>query len=457
MGNEKTRKPGELESLTTSWLGRGLKLSTTTAAVAARVVGAGLQKVVTNNKGASQITQRTQEAIARQMADQLGELKGLMMKMGQMVSYMDFALPEVARAAFEKLQHSTPPMGANVIAQIIFEEFGRGPRELFAEWSPNPIAAASIGQVHRARLHSGEEVAVKVQYPGISKTLDSDLKNAGLLDTLSTFLFRGQERGTFVAELRERLMEECDYLKEAANQEHFRELYSQDARVVIPRVFREFSTRRVLTTEFIQAKSFKEFNETASQSQRNRAGEVMWDVAFASIFRHCIFNGDPHPGNYLFTEDRVVFLDFGCVKRFDAAFVDEWRRLVRSVLERDRAGTDRIIVELGMAPKPESFDFDYNHTMILELYEPWLYDENFTFSQDYVARTWKKMMVDNKNKFSIRMPKDWVFTNRLQWGLYAVLAAMKADSNWRSRILALVYQPGEVRPAAFIERVAVAR
>jgi predicted unusual protein kinase regulating ubiquinone biosynthesis (AarF/ABC1/UbiB family)/DNA-binding XRE family transcriptional regulator len=439
-----------LRKLRTTWISRSLKLSRTAVAVTARATAAAFEKVLADESRQGTIAATARAAITRQIVDALGDLKGFPMKVGQMLSYVDVALPADAREELVALQAQTRPLAPSVVADVVLAELGQPPRRLFREWSPVPFAAASIGQVHRARLPSGEEVAVKIQYPGIAQALEADLRNVHLVERALTLVFRGQQPGAFVGELTDRLMEECDYLNEAANQEEMRRLWAGRDGVRVPRVFTELSTRRVLVTELAPGDSFQAFLARASQAERDRAGEVIFGFAFESIFRHGLFNGDPHPGNYLFgAGGAVTFLDFGCVKRFSARVVAEWRALVRLTLERDFAGVDRTGIEIGLVPDPATFDFAYyRHTLRL-LFEPWLQDEPFRFTPAFVQRTWRALVTENPNRFRANVPKDWVLTSRVQWGLFAVLAELGASSNWRRRILDLVYADGETRPPPY--------
>ncbi len=433
------QKPKPLRSLATSALSRGLRGSMAGAGAAARLAGGALQKLVSSSETAQAIDARTRAVLASRLRDELGELKGLAMKAGQLASYMDFAMPSGARRILAELQDRTVGMAPDVAAQVVREELGAPPGELFAEWDESPFAAASIGQVHRARLADGREVAVKVQYPGIDRAIASDLKSVGALDAIGGLVFRGLERGAVLRELSDRLAEECDYRHEAESQREFRRLFSDRPEIVVPAVVAERSTRRLLTTELVHGRRFQEFAREASQEERNRAGELIWDFAFGAIYRWGIFNADPHPGNYLFLEgDRVCFLDFGCVKRFPDRLVAAWKRLIPACVRGDRATFDALVGEFGFAPNPASYDYDYHHRMTLCVYEPFREDRTFRFTHEYVRKTWEVLVLENPNKTRMNLPKDWLFVNRLQWGLYAVLAELGAESNWHRRLWPLL-------------------
>ncbi len=444
------REPGHPpQAVPTSWAARTLRISGTAARLAGEVAVAAVSRALADEAEATAITRRTQTAIARKVVAQVGAMKGFAMKLGQMASYMDFAAPADARDALASLQTQSRPMAPSLVAQIFLQELGASPRRIFADWSPTPFAAASIGQVHRARLSSGEEVAVKVQYPGIVKAIESDLRNAALVNQAAALVFRGLDPGGFVAELRERLLEECDYRNEAANQQRFRGLWKESPVVHIPRVFEQLTTARILVTELARGASFHELQTHASQAERDRAGEILFQFAFESIARHGLFNADPHPGNFLFAQGGVVFLDFGCVKVMDARQLARWKGVMRAMLERDFARAAEHWIGLGVVPDPARFDFGYHHRMILLMHIPWLMERPFRFTPDYVQRTWHAGWIANRNRFRVNMPKDWVFLNRLDWGLHAVLAKLGAEGSWRPRVLDLLYQPGEPRPRPY--------
>jgi len=440
MPKKNERKP--LSKLTTSWVGRNTRLASTATKVLGKLAKGSMQKLIqtAENSDLGQVVKVVvQEKIAEDIADTLSELKGLAMKAGQIMSYLDFTLPEGAREILSKLQDSTTPMEPHVVEEIIEKELGKKPQEIFGEWLPKPFAAASIGQVHLAKLKDGTEVAVKVQYPEIDRSIETDLKNVKIIDLMASTIFRHQDKGAVLSELRERLLEECDYTFEAKNQEKFKNLYRDNSNVIIPEVFREYSSKRVLTTRFYKAKRFKDFQISATQQEKNKAAEIIWDFAFESIFKHHLFNADPHPGNYLFTDEgQVVFLDFGCVKSFDEALIDHWKEMAKATLAGDKSRLKDLLIEGRIVPKPESFDFDYHYHMMRALYTPWREDVEFRFTHEFVQKTIEDLVAKNPNKFKMNLPKDWVFVNRLQWGLHSVLAMLGANSNWHRRILPLL-------------------
>jgi predicted unusual protein kinase regulating ubiquinone biosynthesis (AarF/ABC1/UbiB family) len=420
----------EKEEAPLSSLARGFRKRTwVTTRLASKVGLKALAKTLSLRERVNAVDEEAAVAAAERLLAELGGLKGLIMKLGQMASYLQGSLPPKAQRILSRLQAESQPMAYGRVAEVIREELGHGPGELFDRFDERPFAAASIGQVHRA-VWRGREVAVKVQYPGVEEALRSDLKTVGRLLKVSLF-FTAMDAQGLLAELREHLLEECDYLAEADHQELFRRLWATSADVAVPAVVRERSSRRVLTSELARGLGFYPFLDQASQGERDRAGAVIFRNCFQSIFRHHVYNADPHPGNYLFApEGKVVFLDFGCIKRFETLFIDRWRRLALTVLDDRRGDFPDALIETGMVARPRKFDYDYQWKVMRHLYEPFLSPERVAFTHAHVSRSYDLLMFQNPNRFRTVIPPDWLFVNRLQWGLYSVLAHLQARARW---------------------------
>ena len=373
---------------------------------------------------------------AAQVADALGNMKGALMKIGQMASYLDDGLPEPVRDALASLQQDAPPMSPELCAQVVRQELGAEPALVFAEWDPEPIAAASIGQVHRAVTHEGLAVAVKVQYPGVDEAIRADLVNTDLLFRVLGMMFPGLEPGPLVDELRERLTEELDYRNEAANQRFFTDAFEGHPFISIPRVVDEFSTGRVLTTELAVGARFDEV-EGWSQAERNLASEAIYRFVFRSIYQLHAFNGDPHPGNYLFNPGgHVTFLDFGLVKRYQPEDVSLFESLIRTfVVEQNTASFRKLMEDNNVLRRdPDLTDADvagyFGH-----FYELVLRDEQFTVDTAYSSET-VGMYFDTNGPYAhvaraSNVPPAFVITQRINLGLTAVLGRLHATLNFR--------------------------
>ena len=377
---------------------------------------------------------RTAEAIT----ERLGNMKGALMKLGQMASYVSEGLPEPMRAALSELQSNAPPMSAELAAGVIERELGAPPDEVFVEWDPQPIASASIGQVHRAVVvdpTTGLEraVAVKVQYPGVGAAIEADLRNASLLGALLKQGFGGLDPDDMVAEIRERLIDELDYTLEAINQQAFADYYRGHPFIHVPDVLASHSTARVLTSELVQGATWQEMIQW-SQEERDLAGECLFRFVFRSLYGMHRFNGDPHPGNYLFHGGgRITFLDFGLVKRFTEGEIETFVGMVKSAAYQHDIPTFRRILErAGMlrpgAPAGDQEIGDY----FGQFYESVKEDKVVTWSSEYASRIVRHTF-DRTSPISqyATVPRAFVFIQRINLGLYALLGELRATGNYR--------------------------
>ncbi len=382
-------------------------------------------------------------AAARELVSQIGALKGLVMKVGQMASYLPGALPDEAQRVLAELQAESTAMSYERVREVLERELGGDPEVLFESFEREPFAAASIGQVHRATFN-GRPVAVKVQYPGIEEALTSDLSTFGFLTKMGT-LGLPVDAAALHEELRSRILEECDYELEARSQRELGALFARDEGARVPEVIAERSTRRVLTTQLVDAMRFADFVEKGSREAKDRAGEIIFRTCFRSLFVHGVYNGDPHPGNYLLDADgRVTFLDFGCVRRFDAGFIETWKAFARAIIDDDRPAFRDRFRALGMVGKEKGFDYDHQWAITQYLYAPFLErDPFFTYTDEYVRESYGLLLFDNPNQRKMAMPPEWLLLNRLQWGMNAVLAKLEAKAPWPDHFRAAVTAPFE--------------
>ncbi len=372
---------------------------------------------------------------ASDVADALGEMKGALMKLGQMVSYLDEGLPAPMREALATLQQDAPPMAPELCAAVVRRELGDAPDRVFAQWDPVPIAAASIGQVHRAVTHSGVAVAVKVQYPGVDAAIRADLVNTDLLFRAMGVMFPGLDPKPLIAELRTRIVEELDYDIEAGNQRLFADYYARHTFIRVPSVLDALSSKRVLTTELATGARFAEV-ETWPQEQRDAAAESIFRFVFRGIYRIHAFNGDPHPGNYLFHGDgRVTFLDFGLVKRFTHDEVTMFAELIQAMVIDHDIPHFRRVLEAHDVLRPSDLSNDDVREYFGHFYEFVLEDEEVTFTPEYASETVRRMFVSSSPYAHVakaaNVPPAFVITQRINLGLHAVLGRLHARANWR--------------------------
>ena len=366
---------------------------------------------------------------AEQVAEALGHMKGAMMKVGQMLSYLDEGLPEPFRMALAQLQQDAPPMSPELSAQMVEQELGKAPDDLFEEWDPLPIAAASIGQVHRAITREGTAVAVKVQYPGVDDAIRADLANLPLFFGGLGMMFPGLEPGPIVAEVRTRLLEELDYANEAANQRLFADYWRDHPFIHVPDVLSEYSTARVLTTELAEGARFSDA-EQWSQEERNLAAEAIFRFVFNSMYRMKAFNGDPHPGNYLFRPGgQVTFLDFGLIKHFDDEDVRIFEDMIRAIVLEEDPRQARIAIErAGILPASAPIDDQHVFEYFSFFYRGAsptsdAYDAEYTaeMSRRYFDLTGPYADVMR----AANVPARMVLIQRINLGLFAILARLR--------------------------------
>jgi predicted unusual protein kinase regulating ubiquinone biosynthesis (AarF/ABC1/UbiB family) len=408
------------------------------AKVGATYASASARKVFADAPRRLEIDHETEMKTAAHVADRLGQMKGALMKLGQMASYLDEGLPAPLRAALAQLQSSAPPMSADLAAGVIERELGGSPDDIFLEWDPDPIAAASIGQVHRAVIvdpATGKEraVAVKVQYPGVDAAIDADLRNADLLGALLQQGFSGLDPTDMVQEVKERIREELDYAREAINQKLFADYYRGHPFIHVPEVIDTFSSARVLTTELVNGMSWSELL-TRDQADKDAAAECLFRFVFRSLYQMHHFNGDPHPGNYLFHENgKITFLDFGLVKHFSDAEMATFIAMVKSAaFENDMAIFRTVLEDSGMLQRDAPVDTADVGTYFGRFYEPVRADQEITWTTSY-ASSIVRHTFDRSSPIAqyATVPKAFVFIQRINLGLYAILGELGATGNYR--------------------------
>src|SRR5579859_8137733 len=289
---------------------------------------------------------------AEHVVDVLGEMKGPAMKLGQMASILDFSglSPDETNDLHTKLgelRDGAPRAAFKDMRKVIEQDLGARLPSLFAEFDPDAAAAASIGQVYRARLHDGREVAVKVQYPGIDAAVRADLQNLGLILRAAKRFAPGLDARSTALELRERISEELDYEHEAQAQRTFARRWHGHPFIVIPNVVTELCRARVLVTEWIDGIGHERVMQ-APQAARDTVGEIIVRFFYGSLYRFGQFSGDPHPGNFLLCSDgRVAFLDFGMTKAVARRRIDAELGVLRAALENDADGVSAGLAALG--------------------------------------------------------------------------------------------------------------
>jgi predicted unusual protein kinase regulating ubiquinone biosynthesis (AarF/ABC1/UbiB family) len=378
---------------------------------------------------------------ATDVTRELGNMKGALMKLGQLLSFVVEALPPEAQQALSSLQADAPPMAPEAAAAVVTAELGATPEHVFLDWQRTPVAAASVGQVHRAVTRDGRDVAVKVQYPGVGDAIEADLNNAeGLYRLVGAFTLKSLDTKAFVDELRARMVDELDYSLEARHQRELGDAFAGHPSVRIPAVDGATSTKRVLTTEWVDGIGFDDFMTRGTPEAKARAGETIWRFAQYAIHRLGVFNGDAHPGNYRFTVDGgVTFLDFGLVKRWAPG---EWEQLLPSldamIVRRDPDALVAAMESVGFLRAGHGLSSEAVFSYVSAPYLPYLTDE-FRFTRAFV-RDSLGTIVDLKGPHApviaqLNMPASFVILDRVVWGVNAILGKLEVELPWRAMLL----------------------
>jgi predicted unusual protein kinase regulating ubiquinone biosynthesis (AarF/ABC1/UbiB family) len=290
-------------------------------------------------------------ANATRLAKQLAHMRGAAMKLGQLLSMeSSHVLPPEFAEALAVLRSSADVMPQTQVKRLFGREYGKGWEARFKEFDFEPAASASIGQVHRAVARDGRAMALKIQYPGVAKSIDSDVDNLAMFLNMARVLPRELDVSDIVEEAKRQLRQEADYLTEAANLERYHALLADDDRFIVPRVHRDFSTQRILAMDWIEGEPLDRLiREEIPQDVRDGIAVAIQDLTFRELYEFRFMQTDPNFANYLYRHEdgRIALLDLGAAVTFPQAFVDRYRRITRAILENDRAGVARYAAEIG--------------------------------------------------------------------------------------------------------------
>jgi len=427
------------DKIPTSRVGRTAKIGGLAAGQAIRQAGTRAANVArTKDQGQAALERRHIEA-AEQIVAALGTMKGAAMKVGQVMSFLDVGLvPEEYREEFQHklaaLRDAAPTVSFKDMRKVIEEELDDPLEEVFVEFDQEPIAAASIGQVYRARLANGRQVAVKVQYPGVAAAVRADMQNLGLILRLAKRIAPGMDPKAIGEEIRSRIQEELDYELEAQNQRTLARLFRGHPFIVIPDVVTSLSRERMLITEYVQGTGFEELKRYP-QDERDRIGEVMFRFYFGCLYRHGQFSGDPHPGNSMLLDDgRVAFFDFGLFKRMPPGSVELEIQVARAIIEGDTETIMRLGTETGFFPQPDKFNPDRVLAHFRAATSWYTVDREVELTPDYATQVLIDMS-DPRSEYFGQLrhesaPPDHIFGRRMEVLTLAVIAQLHARGNF---------------------------
>lgn len=434
--SRKERVPGRVaRTLKSAWLG-------------SRIGSSYLGGKITDafRSGESRVSAATDRhlANAKRIAATMGELRGPLMKVGQLLSTHSDMLPSEYGGVLQKLQASAPPMTFETIRAVVEQDLGAPLSSIFTEFSREAVAAASLGQVHRARLLDGTEVAVKVQYPGADDSVRADLSNVSLATAMMKRLLvdaLGQSRfdlTPFAEELAEHLLQETDYCREAYNAKLLGALFEGDREIVIPRVCDQASGLKVVAYEWIEGEPIDVALERGDPARRERVVRQLAHALWHQLFRGAVLHADPHPGNFKITPDgRLAILDHGCVKVFDEGFVRAFCDMIHATLTEDEARLRDVFVELELMEDRESDDEFEDMQKITQYFSVGTRsDEEFDFGAFDYLKSGRDLLAHFLTRG--RPPpaqRHFMFLSRVLVGYYEYFARAEAKLNYHRLVM----------------------
>ena len=390
-----------------------------------------IKKKVSGTNGADDKEFHTNNA--KEVFREFTKLRGTALKIAQGMSMDQGFLPEEFAEVMSQAQYSVPPINKALVRSIIKKELGDYPEHLYNHFEADAFAAASIGQVHRAELKDGRKVAVKIQYPNVRETINSDMAVAKSL--AKRIIKKGNDIDPYFQEIKSTLMEETDYYHEGAQIEQFRERFGSDT-IIIPEWIQDYSTDKVLTMSFIEGRHLGDFlKENPSQEQKNHFGQLLWDFFHEEIRVGGYVHADTHPGNFLFTPDgKLGVIDFGCVKKFPEEFFNNYLKLLPTHLNEDADAIRELYVHLEVinpeaeeqGREEEYYNFARNYGIMFS--RPYKH-EVFDFGDPEYDKTIRHFTKEAPLSNELRGSKHFLYTSRVHTGLYNILIKLGAQIN----------------------------
>ncbi|TAF63786.1 MAG: AarF/ABC1/UbiB kinase family protein [Cytophagales bacterium] len=377
------------------------------------------------------------EANAKDIYESLSQLKGSALKVAQMMSMDKNVLPKAYTERFTMAQYSAPPLSGPLVVKTFQKSFGKTPQAMFDTFNMEATNAASIGQVHQA-THEGKKLAVKIQYPGVADSIRSDLKMVKPF-AVTILQLPNKDIEKYMLEVESKLIEETDYELELKRSIEISEACQHIENIVFTKYYPEFSSKRILTMEWLEGKHLKEFLETnPSQEVRNKIGQALWDFYDFQIHTHRAVHADPHPGNFLMREDGTLgIIDFGCIKEIPSDFYDNYFAVINPAILDDEATLMRTFYAMEFlfeddSPALREFYIALFKQMIELLCRPFRYD-TFDFGDDayfeeiYAFGDRMSKMKEIRESKQARGSRHSLYINRTYFGLYTLLNDLRAQ------------------------------
>jgi predicted unusual protein kinase regulating ubiquinone biosynthesis (AarF/ABC1/UbiB family) len=432
----------EQKNFNSSLPSRVWKIGALTTGVSTNIISNKLKEVFSAKK-----REESDPVISSQLAEKIvkvmGELKGPWMKIGQYLSLHDTYSDDEFFQAFSTLQYESPSMSFYFTKLQIEKELGKSPDLIFKSFTRKPVGAASIGQVHEAVLKSGEKVAVKVQYPDMEKIIKSDLTTLKLsLMPLKVFMKRKLE--PLIDEIETVLLNELDYVKEAAMIEKFRGFLQSNENIVIPEFYPEFSGQKVLTMQFLEGKPLEQAikEDNLTQEERNHIGRVLLHSLWHQLFYNRTIHADPHPGNFLLIDkEKIGLLDFGCIKTFDQEFISVYMSLIKAIIVKDSPAIRQAFVNLGFVNEDETDKLDALEQFSEFMALPYANKNNFDLNENMnKLKEGQKEFKKMSEKVGFRVPKDFIYLNRTLFGIGMILFKLRVNLNFYNEIESYLFE-----------------
>lgn len=423
-----TRKPPAASRVPQSRLGRLARLGLAAGELAVGGALQGLRRLGRGNEAEPMFSVAT----ARRLVERLANLRGAAMKLGQLISLESEGLlpPELAQA-LESLRSQAAPMPLAQLRRVLGRAYGTGWEQRFARFDETPIASASIGQVHRARTIDGRELALKVQYPGVARSITSDVDNVATLLRLAQLLPLGVDVEEIAREAKRQLTQEADYLAEARFLEQYARLVADDPQIVLPKVHWDLTTARVMAMDYMDGVPLDSLGAETPQAVRDTLGSALQRLMFRELFEFRVMQTDPNFANYLYqpATARLVLLDFGATQQFSRAYTESYRRITRAIVAGDRPAIEREARRIGYIAADASQDVVDAAMEVLELVcEPLRSGGVYDYGASDLPRRARELGVDLAFKRGLlRMPPSHtMFLHRKLVGVYLLLARLGA-------------------------------
>ncbi|AHH19951.1 putative ATP-binding protein [Nocardia nova SH22a] len=450
----------EERKLPTSRAARTAMLGRVVAGQAARHVGARISAAGRDEQYRAATLERRQAEAAKAIVTGLGTMRGAAMKIGQMLAVVDMGVfPEEVRDDMQKsmaaLLDSAPTVSFGTMRGVIESDLGGRLSSVFAEFDETPLAAASIGQVYRARLRDGRPVAVKVQYPGIDKAIRADLRNLSMVLRAGRVIAPNTDWAALGRELRERLEDELDYELEARNQRKVARLYRGHPFITVPEVVLEHCGPHVLVSDFFEGARFEQIRDWDA-ADRNRVAETVFRFYFGSLLRHRQFSPDPHPGNFLVGADgRIAFLDFGLYKHLGRDMAQTQHELLRAIVSDSPEQIFHTMSRAGLITDPDGVDPEIAHAYIRDLFWWAMESGPVELGPEVINEALVGTMNPGSQYFGLTrrqtMPAEQAVVLRMMLLVMATAAHLRATGDWNGILREWLHNDDPATPLGVIE------